>query len=307
MTDPTELVLLSTFVAALVLFIAAALARPRGVPKFSAEIPVALVPVSEDSPYQPPAPDRTPPPLLSGKVPTWFYQPLDLLGLGLIYLVFFSLVISSVRLSGKSELSVGPEALLTSIGFQFTIAGIVTVMVLRRIRPIEWLGLRWHSWPWVLLIAPGTVMLMWFFFGTLQASGYMEWMESLGVESVQDTVKLLQTTKDPLILGLMAFAAVIAAPVCEEIVFRGYFYPAAKKFAGPWVAAIVSALVFAAAHSSLSALLPLFIFGCVLVFVYEKTGSLWAPIAVHFCFNGATVLVQIATRFYDLPLEATVQ
>ena len=27
-------------------------------------------------------------------------------------------------------------------------------------------------------------MLMWFFFGTLQASGYMEWMESLGVESV---------------------------------------------------------------------------------------------------------------------------
>jgi membrane protease YdiL (CAAX protease family) len=77
-----------------------------------------------------------------------------------------------------------------------------------------------------------------------------------------------------------------------------------KRFAGPWVAGVCSALVFAAAHGSLSALLPLFIFGLVLVVIYEKTGSLWAPIAVHFCFNGATVLVQLAVRFLDIPLES---
>ena len=142
-------------------------------------------------------------------------------------------------------------------------------------------------------------------FGGLQRSGFMEWIESLGVETVQDTVKLLQESSDPLILGLMAFAAVVAAPLCEEIVFRGYFYPVAKKFAGPWAAGICSALVFAAAHGNLAALLPLFIFGCLLVFIYEKTGSLWAPIAVHFCFNGATVIIQMAARYYNLPLDAS--
>jgi membrane protease YdiL (CAAX protease family) len=94
----------------------------------------------------------------------------------------------------------------------------------------------------------------------------------------------------------MIVAAVIAAPLCEEIVFRGYFYPVLKRTAGTWAAAFSSALVFAAAHGSLTALLPLFLFGLVLVFVYEKTGSIWAPIAVHFCFNGLTVLVQMAIR-----------
>jgi membrane protease YdiL (CAAX protease family) len=164
--------------------------------------------------------------------------------------------------------------------------------------------LRWPAWRWVFLIAPSAVLSMWVFFGILQGSGFMEWMESLGVEAVQDSVKLLQTSTDPAIIGLMVFAAVVAAPLCEEIVFRGYFYPTAKKFVGPWAAGICSALVFAAAHGSLAALLPLFVFGCVLVFIYEKTGSLWAPVAVHFCFNGATVLIQMIARYYNLSLDA---
>jgi hypothetical protein len=127
-------------------------------------------------------------------------------------------------------------------------------------------------------------------------------MESLGVETVQDTVMLLQKSEDPLVLGLMAFAAVVAAPLCEEIVFRGYFYPVLKRFAGVWPAALCSALVFASAHGNLTAMLPLLIFGILLVWIYEKTGSLWAPIAVHFCFNGATVMVQLAARYYEIPI-----
>lgn len=156
----------------------------------------------------------------------------------------------------------------------------------------------------MFLIAPGTVLGVWGVLGALQAMGYMQWIESLGVETVQDTVKLLQQSKDPRVVGLMIVAAVIAAPICEEIVFRGYLYPAAKKFAGPWVAGICSALIFSAAHGSLSALLPLFIFGCVLVFVYEKTGSLWSTIAIHFCFNGATVLIQLAVRYFEIPIPS---
>jgi membrane protease YdiL (CAAX protease family) len=42
----------------------------------------------------------------------------------------------------------------------------------------------------------------------------------------------------------------------------------------------------------------------LLVRVYEKTGSLWAPIAVHFCFNSATVIVQIAARHFNIPLDS---
>jgi membrane protease YdiL (CAAX protease family) len=238
-----------------------------------------------------------------GKVPVWFYRPLDLMGVALVFAVFSGLVLASVRVSGTGEPSLNPGTLAVSIGFQFVMAGVVVLLVARRVSLVSWLGLRWPAWPWVLLLAPGAVCFMWIIFGGLQVAGYVKWMESLGVETVQDTVKLLQESKDPLMLGLMACAAVIAAPLCEEVVFRGYFYPVMKKFAGMPAAVLCSALVFATAHGNLTALLPLFIFGCVLVFLYEKTGSLWAPIAAHFCFNGATVIIQMAVRYYDIPLE----
>lgn len=304
MSDPTELVITGGFVMAVVVFVLAAVLRGwrrSGSP----DVVVAKdLGIGGQSPYDPPEcmPEQ-PPELPAGRVPVWFYKPLDLLGVALVFAVFCGLVLASLRLGQEARPVLDPGALVVSIGFQFLMAGAVVAMVGRRMNLVSWLGLRWQGWPWILLIAPGAVIFMWLVFGGLQYSGYVKWMESLGVETVQDTVKLLQESNDPVILGLMTFAAVIAAPLCEEIVFRGYFYPVMKKFGGFRVAAVCSALVFAAAHGSVTALLPLFIFGCVLVFLYEKTGSLWAPIATHLCFNGATVLVQLAVRYYEIPIE----
>ena len=258
----------------------------------------------DESPYQAPFTDSEPPPPPPKGVQTWFYNSFDLVGIGFVFVTFFGLVIMSVRAASKSSAVLDSGALIVSIAFQFICAGIVTAFVITRIRPISWLGLRWRKWPWVFLIAPGTVVSMWILFAGLQLSGFMDWVKSMGIDSVQDTVKLLQDdSTDPLTLGLMAFAAVIVAPFCEEIVFRGYLYPAAKRFTGPWVACFFSAIIFASAHGNAGALLPLFIFGCVLVFLYEKTGSIWAPMAVHLCFNGATVLIQMAVRIYHLPVD----
>lgn len=306
MLDPTTFAIIATFGTALVLFVIAAVVRAafrrQTVPAGELDLPA---PADALSPYDAPttAGLPVPPELPAGRVPVWFYRPSDLLGLAFIFLVFFGLVLSSLSMPVTAEPQINPFSLVVSIAFQFIIAGITLAFVVGRIGPVQWLGLKWPNWHWVFLIAPGAVFAMWMIFGALQLGGYMEWMESLGVEPVQDTVRLLQNTTDPVILGLMGFAAVIAAPLCEEVVFRGYVYPAAKKFAGPWVAMVCSALIFGAAHGSLAALLPLFLFGCVLVYLYEKTGSLWAPIAVHLCFNGATVLVQLASRYWEIPLE----
>ena len=310
MTDPTEMVINGVLAAALGIFAISALlvwaSRRRGRGLDAAAVPGDFPGTDEDSPFLPPmnaaCPPQMPPPPV-GKVAVWIYRPWDLLGVAFVFVIFGGLVIYALRNPGNPDDPLTPEALLVNIGFQFLLAGIVTVLMTCRVRLDSWLGLRWLGWRWVFLIAPGAVFLMWMVFGGLQISGYVEWMESLGVETVQDTVQLLQESNDPLLLGLMAFAAVIAAPLCEEIVFRGYFYPVMKKFAGIWPAAICSALVFSAAHGNLTAVLPLFLFGGLLVFIYEKTGSLWAPIAVHFCFNGATVAIQMAARYYNLPLD----
>jgi len=244
-----------------------------------------------------------PPPVPLGRVPIWPYVKVDLLWIGFISLTFYTISIGSARMvAAKAEMPITANGLVQTILFQALLAGMTAVVMGWRIRPVAWLGLRWPGWRWVLLIAPAGVVAMWLLSGILAATGYVNWMKSLGVEPMQDSVKLLQNNQDPLTLGLMAVAAMLAAPLCEEIVFRGYLYSAAKKFAGPWVAGVCSALVFAAAHNSLAPLLPLFYFGCLLVLAYELTGSLWAPMAMHFCFNTTTVVIEALARIYDFPL-----
>lgn len=307
MTDPTEMVLTGSFAAALGVFVIFALIRAISAGKRRPAIPSGHPDADENSPYhtpaEGPAASGPPPALPVGRVPVWFYRPADLAGAALVFLLFAGLFHIAAGMPEDRVLVIDPGTLVVNIGFQFIIAGIVSIIAMRRVVLTEWLGLRWPSWHWVVLIAPGAVVFMWAVFWGLQVLGYVKWMESLGVETVQETVQLLQKSNDPLVLGLMAFAAAIAAPLCEEVVFRGFFYPVLKKFSGVWPAAFCSALVFAAAHGNLAALLPLFIFGGLLVFIYEKTGSIWAPIAVHFCFNSATLIVQMAARYYDLPLQ----
>lgn len=273
------------------------------------ELPASvLVEATAESPYATPATVSNVLPVLptlpaTPGIATRHFRKLDLLWLGFIFLVFAGLAIGSAKMAEQQEKNIDAANLITSIGFHLFLAGCTIGIMAWRVRIATWLGLKWKQWPWALLIAPVTVVSMWILMAGLQFGGYMKWIESLGGEGVQESVKLLQDSKDPVILGLMAFAAVFVAPVCEEIVFRGYFYAAAKKFAGPWPAAICSALVFGAAHGNLAALLPLSILALVLVVLYEKTGSLWAPISVHFCFNGATVLIQAIARAYNLPLD----
>lgn len=303
MTNPTEMVLTGSFAVALGVFAICALSRAVSAGKARPVLGSAPDSMSEGHPDQAPGPPALPPKLPVGKVPVWFYRPSDLVGAGFVFLVFAGLFLASLANPQDDAAALDPSVLLVNIGFQFVIAGVVSILAIRSVRMDSWLGMRWPAWPWVFLIAPAAVTFMWMVFGGLQISGYVEWMESLGVETVQDTVKLLQKSEDPLVLGLMAFAAVVVAPFCEEIVFRGYFYPVLKKFSGAWPAVLCSSLVFAAAHGNLTALLPLFIFSCLLVFIYEKTGSIWAPMAVHFCFNSATVIMQMLARHYDLPLQ----
>jgi len=102
----------------------------------------------------------------------------------------------------------------------------------------------------------------------------------------------------------MGVAAVIVAPLAEEVVFRGYLYPAAKRFCGAYGAMIFSSMVFAAAHANAVALVPLFILAMLLCLIYELTGSIWANISVHFLFNLATVTLQLLVKYGVIDVQA---
>lgn len=245
-----------------------------------------------------------PPALPAGKVPTWLYQPADLLGVALFFFGFYAMAVIGAAETGDgnggnrvytvADLAVG-------IMIQFVAPIAAFAMISGRSNPVQWLGLAWKDWPKVLGIAPLAVFGMFAFSVGLYTTAYGDMITHLGLAEEQEVVTLFREGQDPVLLIAMAFMAVIVAPLCEEVVFRGYIYPVAKKYAGSWTAAIFSALIFSAAHGSVAAMVPLFVFGLLMVAIYEFTGSLWAPIAVHFLFNGSTVAIQILARFADLP------
>ena len=107
---------------------------------------------------------------------------------------------------------------------------------------------------------------------------------SLPAEAQQAVLTLRASTNLPerIVLGVTAVAL---APLVEEMVFRGVLYPSLKQAGYPRLALWLTALIFAATHANLLTFLPLTLFAIVLTMLYERTGSLLAPMVTHGCFN----------------------
>ena len=93
--------------------------------------------------------------------------------------------------------------------------------------------------------------------------------------------------------GVVILMAVIIAPLCEEIIFRGYFYGVAKRYLGTGIAAIFISAVFAVVHLHWPALPGLFIFSIALIIAYEKTRSLTSCILLHASFNALSLILSL--------------
>jgi len=89
------------------------------------------------------------------------------------------------------------------------------------------------------------------------------------------------------------FLIVIAAPITEETLFRGLFFGALRTRAPFWAAAGASGILFGAVHlasgdAAVAGLLALF--GVILAWLYERTGSLGPPIVLHMLNNGIAII-----------------
>jgi membrane protease YdiL (CAAX protease family) len=99
---------------------------------------------------------------------------------------------------------------------------------------------------------------------------------------------------DPLQLGTLALGAVIAAPLGEELFFRGFLYRAMRQRWGVRWALLATSVLFAFIHASPSAFLPYAALGLAFGLVYEWVGSLWASITLHALWNLVVLSVAIA-------------
>ena len=124
---------------------------------------------------------------------------------------------------------------------------------------------------------------------------YERLLSWVGVKiSTQPIAGMFVTTNSTAALILLVLFALVIAPVFEEIVFRGFAYPALKARFGAGNALLIVSVFFALMHAHLPSAGPLFVLSLALGFAYEYTGSIVTPITLHAVFNATNV----ATLFY---------
>ena len=212
-------------------------------------------------------------------------------------------------------------AYLVMVVGQLVLAGVVVMLGRERFGDgLRGLGLRGQRWGqtagvsvWMFFVGTGVTLL------TLVVTVAI--CRAMGYEEIQRHTILETLIENPrgLTAGLMIVSAVIAAPLAEELLFRGVLQSylisliAGRQMVGQlpeasigingagavrtegvqrWGGILAVSLLFAAVHGWQHAP-ALFVFSVCLGYVYERYGNLLIPILVHCMFNAAHVAVAL--------------
>jgi len=200
-------------------------------------------------------------------------------GTGLVMAVSFPLL--PVALTVEVDGGVGQLALLVLILVQdAAYLGAAVGFAWLRGRPRAWqFGLRRTPLVRTGLIALGITLLVLGF-----EIGFIE------LANVDDGGTDVLGTDEGVVAALaFSLAAIVVAPVAEELFFRAFLYRALRNRMRVWAACAINAAVFSVVHvqylvePKIFVVIAVFAVGACLL--YEVTGSVFAPIAMHAVFN----------------------
>jgi membrane protease YdiL (CAAX protease family) len=212
---------------------------------------------------------------------------------------------------GKYRGDVGtPQNVAVLAGLQYLTA-IVTAVVLARLiagsskgsglaftaRSLAWgTAAGVMAWPIVIASSFGFVLLH----------------QNISGEQVQriahPTLQMLLDNRNDAWAWSMAVMAIIAAPVVEEVIYRGFIQSSILKLTGrPWTSIIITSILFAGAHmlpailvalnkgESLTGVIPWYsaatvgVLGLCMGIAFERTKEIGVPITMHVIFNAMNV------------------
>jgi CAAX protease family protein len=106
---------------------------------------------------------------------------------------------------------------------------------------------------------------------------------------------LTDRATDPVGIILLVLIVGLAAPVIEEIFYRGLVFRSLENRFGVWPGIVGSAVIFGASHFQGLQFPALTAFGVVLAYVTHRTGRLGPAIVAHMVFNLITVVFLVTS------------
>lgn len=133
----------------------------------------------------------------------------------------------------------------------------------------------------ILLAYLAYLLALWLYALLVGAPEQQNIAEELGLEA-----GLLTASASVILIAILA-------PVSEELFFRGMLFGGLRGRMSFLPAALISAAVFGSLHlpTGPSTVPPLILFGFLLAWVYERSGSLWPAIILHVINNSLALAV----------------
>lgn len=110
-------------------------------------------------------------------------------------------------------------------------------------------------------------------------------LEQAGNELPAVQEGLQDALRDPVSNLTVAGAAILLAPVGEELFFRGLLFQGLRRSLPLWPAIVLSGLAFGLSHLEALAFVLLFPVGMYFAWLFHRRGSLLVPMAAHATFN----------------------
>ena len=95
---------------------------------------------------------------------------------------------------------------------------------------------------------------------------------------------------------VVLLSSLIAAPIMEELIFRGLCYGRIRQFAGKGMTILITGLLFGLYHMNLVQLIYAFIMGMFFALLYERYREIRLTMLAHFAAN----LCAVGLSFFSL-------
>ncbi len=205
------------------------------------------------------------------------------------YCAFMGVKLLWPLLTGSDENTATMTIVSTAVYTILTIALFLSVRWAR----VSGHYVRTHPWGqvmWCVLAAIGTIIpSIWF-------QEQMTFLPDISGDSLSEVLKNRWGY----------FTVGILVPLMEEIVFRGAILRSLlkldKNVMKPWVAIVVSALIFAIAHVNPAQMPHAFLMGLLFGWMYRRTGSIVLCVAMHWVNNTAAYVLYNILPEPDAPL-----
>ncbi len=112
----------------------------------------------------------------------------------------------------------------------------------------------------------------------------------------QIVVQILQRTDSAFLMLYLGTIAVTAAPLVEELLFRGVGLSFLGKHMHPVAAILCVSAFFAAVHMHIPSMLPIFLLAVGLSAAYVYTGDILVPVVMHAMFNAVSLIAALVVK-----------